>query len=304
MTWRGVGYFIVLACALTHTAVRAEPRIKHVTLTAQTVLSLDIDADGGGTRFSFPFVLDEQDENVPYTMSVTNPAFAHDRQPGRNSFVVTLPRPKSGAPIVLPMRGMMFITVAGCEITVEMNATHDPSRTYSDIIFDLSEKAREGLIQKAVAQRTAVLEKQYKDKEAGLDELVDARVLARLGTLAMSEPVSHSVKERGKIKANHGDVRVEVEKTVTYGAYTILVFRAENEQDDTPVTLQAAKLFSTGDKQPQPLPIDGGADLPPSIKPGGSARGSLTVMTNKLPDSPNSLQLEVASDRGNVTIKW
>ena len=44
-----------------------------------------------GTRFSFPFILDEQDSYVPFTLNITNPAFVNGREKGRNYFVITAP---------------------------------------------------------------------------------------------------------------------------------------------------------------------------------------------------------------------
>ena len=91
---------VLHAALIVSFSARAEPRVKHVTLTQETTLVIELVPDLG-TRFVFPFVLDEQDEYVPFTSTITNPAFASIREPGRNSFVVTIPP----SPVVMDLRG-------------------------------------------------------------------------------------------------------------------------------------------------------------------------------------------------------
>ena len=113
-----------------------------------------------GTRFSFPFILDEQDAYVPFTLNITNPSFVNTREKGRNYFVITAPARAEGT-----MLGNVFVSVAGYEISIELRTTNDLSKQYSDIDFNLTNEAREDLIQQSIAQRTA-------DAGAGLQEAV------------------------------------------------------------------------------------------------------------------------------------
>lgn len=300
---RPILLFLLGVCFVS---AHAEPRIKTVTLQGHTTLTLDIDQDGGGTRFSFPFVLDEQDDNVPFTLAMTNPAFADSysakKLEGRNSFVVTLPATTNNASA--PQRGVLFLNVAGYEITVELHSTHDASKTFADIVFALSDSARETLIQKAIAQRSQVLERDYQNKLSGVNTLADQRALAKIGQLAMSEPVTQKIKEEGTLKTDSGEVQVYVEKSVTYGPYTILVFEIDNRSSTHTLTLQGAKVFAIDTKTHSSKPIEGGEQLPQPILPRNDGHGALTVMTAAIPTELHSLQLQLATDVGNVQVQW
>ena len=64
----------LLVCLATSTA-HAEPRAKTVELHKRTNLVVYVVPDLG-VRFTFPFILDEQDAYVPFTLNITNPAFS------------------------------------------------------------------------------------------------------------------------------------------------------------------------------------------------------------------------------------
>ena len=293
---------MLVICVLS-SEVQAEPRVKVVTLSPHTTFTLEIDQDGGGTRFSFPFVLDEQDDNVPFTLDITNPAFTSKRLEGRSSFVVTLPIPTNGVSPV-NTHSSLFITVAGYEISVELRATHDLAKAYSDVVFELSGEARETLIQNAIAQRAAVLEKDYQTKLAALETQADQRALAKIGRLAMSDTVTRRIKQEGQVSADNGNVVLFVDKAVSYGPYSILLFDLDNNSRSSTVTLRDAKLFAVDTQTHASKPIDGGVELPPAVIPRSSGRGAVTVMTDQLPSGAHSLQLQVATDRGTVQAQW
>lgn len=300
--WPDLIIYALIAFA-SATAVHADPRQKVVTLSPHTAFTLDIDQDGGGTRFSFPFVLDEQDDNVPFTLDITNPAFTSKRLEGRNSFVVTLPIPANGASLN-HARSSLFITVAGYEISVELRATREQAKAYSDVVFELLGDARETLIQNAIAQRAAVLEKDYQSKRATIETLADQRALAKIGKLAMSNTVTKRIKEEGQVTAANGTVVLFVDKTVSYGPYSILLFDIDNHDRNQVVTVQDAKLFSIDTRTNTSQPIEGGAELPQTVLPRSVGHGAVTVMTDQLLTGTRSLQLQVATDKGTVQAQW
>ena len=69
----------------------------------------------------------------------------------------------------------------------------------SDVRFLMGEKAREDLIQHAIAQRSKALEQSYKDKFAQLDVMTEQRAIAKVGMLALTEPDRDQDKRRSGI---------------------------------------------------------------------------------------------------------
>jgi hypothetical protein len=286
------------------TLAQAEPRIKHVTLTKETTLVIELVPDLG-TRFVFPFVLDEQDEYVPFTSTLTNPAFASIREPGRNSFVLTIPPPVTGGPSPV-LFSSLFVSVAGYEISVELRVTHDLARHYSDIVFDISDEVRESLIQKAVKQRTASLERDYKEREAAMNKAIERRALSLVGKLALTGAQSSAVKEEGALVFEGTDrLLLYVEKAVRYGPFTSFVFALENKSHSAVVSVMEARLFVIDPRTGQSRPLETAAELPPRVNPRSDAQGILSIESALLPaDRKARLQISVDTDKGVVKAQW
>ena len=294
---------VVNVALIVSFSAHAEPRVKHVTLSKETTLVIELVPDLG-TRFVFPFVLDEQDEYVPFTSTITNPAFASIREPGRNSFVVTIPPSPAGGPVPL-LYSNLFVSVAGYEISVELRATPDLQRHYSDIVFDLADEVRESIIQKAVKQRTLGLEKQVQEKLAGLDKTAQRRAIAYVGKLALSTPKSTAIREEATMLIEGSErFLLYVEKALQYGNFTTLVFQLENKSHAIDVTVLDAKLFVLDSKTGQARPLDVALELPSRVPARSEARGAITIESTLLPDRKTRLQLQVATDKGTVAARW
>jgi len=290
-----------LTCLLAG-AAQAAPKIDHVTLRKHTLLSLTIPYDQG-IRFSFPFVLDERDDYVPFTLTITNPVFTFARDPGRNFFVIS-PRVPQNAPRGAEYVGDAFITAAGYEITIELRAAPRGEAPYTDVVFALGSQDREDLIQRAIAQRTQALEAAYQQKLAGLDHLADEKALARIGHLALSRPDHTRIKQEQDLKLPNGDtLALFVDEALTYGPYTTFVFNVSTDSNTQHVDILDAKLFTVDHGTSQIRPIDAGKDVPPRVDPQDQVRGTLTTLTADL-DPKNLLELELLTDRGTVTAKW
>ncbi len=295
---------IVIACALflLAGAVQAAPRIDRITLRRHTLLSLTIPYDQG-IRFTFPFILDERDDYVPFTLNITNPVFTFVREAGRNFFVIS-PRVPQDAPRGAQYIGDAFITAAGYEVTIELHAVPQGAAPYTDVVFALGPKDREDLIQRAIAQRTQALEAAYRQKLAGLDHLADEKALARIGHLAISRPDHIRIKQEQDMKLPNGDrLSLFVDEALTYGPYTTFVFDVSTDSNTQHVDILDAKLFTVDHGTSQIRPIDAGKDVPPRVDPEDQVKGTLTTLTADL-DPKNVLQLELLTDRGTVTAKW
>lgn len=275
-------------------AAQAFPRQEHVVLKKYTVLVVYM-TPNLGTRFLFPFVLDEQNQYVPFTLTLTNKHFIEKREPGRNSFVLTA-APAAGD-------ADLFITAAGYEITIELHETPSLARHYSDIIFDLGPGARETLIQEAVAQRTQALEQEYQQKFATLDHMAQSRALALVGVLALSHPSSERIRQRGVTRLADGSaLRLDVARAYHYGPYTIVRFRMRNGADQA-LTVRQASLLQRDPTTHVAVAVSGGSHVAPHLGAQSSTRGTVTVFTRDL--NPRfTTELQVVTDRGRVQAQW
>ncbi len=293
---------LAFALFLLAGAAEAAPRIDHITLRKHTLLSLTIPYDQG-IRFTFPFILDERDDYVPFTLTITNPVFTFSRDPGRNFFVIS-PRVPQNSPRGAEYVGDAFITAAGYEITIELRTAPRGEAPYTDVVFALGDQDRENLIQRAIAQRTKALEAQYQEKLAGLDHLADEKALARIGHLAISRPDHTRIKQEQDMQLPNGDtLSLFVDEALTYGPYTTFVFNVSTDSNTQHVDILDAKLFEVDHATSQVRAIDAGKDVPPRVDPQDQIKGTLTALTADL-DRKNVLQLELLTDRGTVTAKW
>ena len=280
---------------------QAAPKNRSVVLAKHTTLTIDIVPDLG-TRFIFPFVLDEQDQYVPFTLNITNPAFVSKREPGRNSFVVTIPPSQTGRSP--QYYGNLFVTVAGYVITVELRSTNDLSKHYSDVTFELGDGERENLIQKGIAQRTKALETEYQKKLDDLEKLADLKAIARVGVIAQKSPSIKRIKEEQKLTLKNGDtITLFVDRALTYEPYTIFTFQVDSDSNTQGVTILDARLFGLDPETKQPRPIESGKDVPPRIPPRESVNGVLTTI-DTLVNPKEILKLVVLTDKGEVSAQW
>lgn len=292
---------LLLMLLMFATMANAAPRVKPVTLERHTALVVYIPPGSLGARFLFPFVLDEQDDYVPFTLQITNKVFSSKREPGRNSFVVTVPD-------VLPTDrtqhvGNLFVTVAGYEITVELRTSSDLSQHYSDIDFQLGTAERENLIQKGIAQRTSALEADHKKKLADLDKQADLKSIARVGVLALKKPSTTRIKEETKLTLTNGDeITLYVDESINYEPYTIFVFEVDAD-GKSGLSLLDAKLFALNPETKTARPIESARDMPARLIPGEVARGVLTTLDQSF-NPKEMLKLQVLTDKGMLEASW
>ena len=299
--------YVFAVCALLFLplceTVHAEPRINNIDLVRRTLLTVYVVPDLG-TRFTFPFILDEQDDHVPFTLHITNPAFVNVREKGRNYFVITAPVqgvPEPGKGVML---GNVFVTVAGYEITIELRTTTDLGKHYSDIVFVQTAEAREALIQKAIRERTAALETEYKNKFAVLDKTAEYKAVALVGKLALQKPQTTSIKEEAKLKLPGGDaVVLYVANVVRLEGYSIFVFEVEADSSSKGLTILDARLFSLHPDTKFEQVLDAAKDVPERVQPSKAVRGTMTVLDSAI-NPAHLLKLKVVTDKGTVEAVW
>lgn len=293
---RLLSLFALLLFVITN--AQADPRAKTVDLHKRTTLVAYVVPDMG-VRFSFPFVLDEQDSYVPFTLNITNPAFVNTREKGRNYFVVTVPTVASGQ-----MLGNVFVTVAGYEISIELHTTNDLTKHYSDIVFQMTTEAREELIQQSIRSRTAALEQEYKKKFEELDATAEQKAIAHVGRLATKKPDTKSIKEESRLKLPSGDaVVLYVDNVVEYESYSIFLFNVSADSGSKGLTIQDVKLFSVNSDTKEVRPIDAFKEVPSRVQPSSDVQGSITAVSSTL-NSKDLLRLQVVTDKGIVEAQW
>ena len=96
----------------------AQPKDARVTLTEFTRLSLDVVPDLG-TQLVFPFVLDGTLEPALEINNTNQVGFEAAHTPGQNTILVTVKTPQGGGPVP-DYRGLLFVTVGGYHLTLEL----------------------------------------------------------------------------------------------------------------------------------------------------------------------------------------
>lgn len=294
--------FLSLVLILISGTSWAKPNHLDIKLENLTTLTLNF-YPGMGTRFTFPFLLDDEDDYVPYTNDNTNSTvfMPIKRQSGRNFFVITIPPEHVTEKEDI---GNMFITVAGYQISIEMHSTKNRKEHVSDVRFLMGEKAREDLIQHAIVQRTKSLEQAYHDKLAQLEVQTEKRALGKIGMLALYEPDEIKIKEESVLELKNGDETILfVNYALIYPEYTIFSFEIENDSATNHVAIQDAKLFAIDGNGGQKIPLDIAKEIPKRVEPRGSATGVI-VVDNTILDRDKRLTLEVLTDGGVVQAVW
>ena len=304
---RSLSHRILLPLLVTVTSLMvcsssfAKPSSRDVDLKELTTLTLKF-YPGMGTRFMFPFVLDKDNDYVPYTNNNTNNnVFVPiQRQEGRNFFVIAVPPDHLSKNDV----GNMFVTVAGYQISVEMHVAKKQSEHISDIRFTMSEEAKEELIQNAIEQRTKALEQSFSDKFKNLDKQVERRTLGRVGMLALYDPEIEKIKEEGVLKLKNGDeIILFVDEILLYPQYQIVAFKIENDSSTNHSKIIDAKLFGIDIQSGNKFPLDIAKEIPIRVEARGEANGVVVVNSDVL-DKRNKLMLEILTDEGIVKVTW
>lgn len=294
-------YFLVIVALyfVTHIMeAQADPKARSIDLHKRTTLTAYVVPDMG-TRFTFPFILNETDSYIPFTLTSTNSIFENKREDGRNYFVITAPKAGSGT-----YYGDIFVNVAGFEITIELRTTNDLTKHYSDIVFNLTDDDREDLIQKGVAQRTKALELEYKKKNDDLEFEIDQKAIARIGKLALTSPSHKNIKEEGKLKLPNGDkITLYVDQSVNFDPYSIIVFDLSADTVSKGFAILDVKLFAIDSANKQSRPIQIGKDVPIKIQSEGLTHGAVTLI-NASVNAKDFLKLQILTDKGTVETQW
>ena len=277
------------------------PKKRVIALTEFTTLNVDIVPDLG-TRFVFPFVLDESSENIPFTLKLTNPVFQSKREPGRNFFIVEIPPQEAGGAMPAYL-GNLFINVAGYNISVLLKSTPKLKDHYTDIVFKLTDEKREQLIEDAVKARVDVMKAMYKEKEDLLDRQAYKMAMDNIGAMLVKGGSSNNISEDEEFVLNNGDVLIlSLNKLFKYNRFSIFTYEMAFESGaNTSIAIQDIKLFGKTDDDKTEL-IQSQFDMASAVTTGKNALGNLTTDQNI--DDYVGFQVDVMTSKGNLKLLW
>jgi len=294
--------FLIISFSVVFQANSNElkPRIKTVVLKPFTVFTLPIVPDLG-TRFVFPFVLDEDAGEIPFTLNITNKVFETTRENGRNSFVVKVRDSVEGGQQAKYL-GQMFINVAGYNVTVTLSTTYNLKKQYSDVVFKLSKKKREDLIRQVVNKRVAAMEASIQAKEKVIDQKIEGQALLMIGKLLLKGSKNEGIKEESSITNKSGEkIKLYLNESNSYGAFHVFLYEVTNLTSKT-LNIKDTLLF-TESKGGRKQKIISANNIKSRIGSDETAKGMI-VTNNPLALSADHLRLSVLSSEGEMSVLW
>jgi len=268
-------------------------------LEAFTRLTLDIVPDYG-TQLVFPFVLDGM-EPVLEINNTNKTGFTAEHKEGQNTILVTAKSPKAGGQAP-DYRGLLFVTVGGYRVAIELRTTSRVSKNLAEVIFDLSPEKRDYLITEAVKRRTAQLDQDYQARAASLDDRVEAKALNLVADLAFSRPSTVRVKTAADVTLQDNiSVEVYADEWKIYGSFAILVFELKNRSAHQ-IAINMASVTSIAEGGESRV-TNGALKCNKTLKADSKIRCSLTTRNRSIVDA-DRLTLGVNTDRGAIHLAW
>jgi hypothetical protein len=284
--------------------------VEEVMLREQTLLTPDVVPDLG-TRFIFPFFLDEIGRDASFNLQMTNAAVFKcdirdehgqvniDALQGRNSFVVTMPAQANSSAQYL---GYLFVSLGGYNLTVLLRTTNNLAVHRSNIVFKLDPKEREHLLDELVNRRLAVAKQALDAQAADLNEKAQELAMREIGHLAMQDPKSHWIREKKQFTTEAGSqFSLLLDEVRTYGPFHLFVFEVENQGGQT-LTIKDAGLVIKGKKNLPDSPVPTAQTLPKDVAAGKSARGVVVTRTDAV--MTDKVALQVLVDNGTYQVVW
>jgi len=293
-------YLIFVICNVLWLApVYAKPTSKRVPLEEFTRLTLDIVPDYG-TQLVFPFVLDGM-EPVLEINNTNKTGFTAEHKEGQNTILVTANTPKAGGQSP-DYQGLLFVTVGGYRVAIELRTTSRISKNLAEVIFNLSPEKREYLITEAVKRRTAQLDQDYQTRIASLDDRVEAKALNLVADLAFSRPSTVRVKTAEDVTLqNDIPVEIYVDEWKIYSSFAILVFELTNRSANQ-ISINTASVTSRSDADGTRV-TNGALKCNKPLKADSKVRCSLTTRNRSIVEA-EKLTLSVNTDRGAINLTW
>jgi len=275
-----------------------------------------------GTRFVFPFVLDEDHGFVPFSVQSINSRFVvnrGDNVKGRNFFITeykynTVENEINKNKVIQQINngtfnypeGNMFLNVDGYHITVIIQATFKPEDVYNNVFFTFSEQKRVELIEKAVKEKQREIEENFKKKEEELEKRANELVLEKLGNLVVSDDYDETrVYEDGEKTFPNGDIIsasvVSVMKVNNIHTVSFEIEYSSVTQD--PLLITNVSLMARKSNNDIYYPLSTSKFPSKSLNVAKRDTGLITTDVSNLMDLENR-RLSILTNKGEVYVDW
>ena len=278
-----------------------KPKERVIEIDSNTREIIDI-LPGRGVKLIFPWVLDEESEELPYTLVIPNGnVFGTHRDPGQNSITVYI---KVQDTNIEGEVTDLFINVAGYHFNLTLRANFYKKKHYSTIIFKMNNSDKLELIERMLSRHRRSLENEFKMKEADLDKKADRLALKKIGGLALNDYDEESIKEDGTlVLSNDDEINFYVDKFIDYRTFIVFPVEVRNDTNSS-IYIEGVSLSllrDTNSKYIEPVIVE--YELPPKINKGDVATGYLVTNDLRVLNSPETY-ITLLTNKGKVEVKW
>ena len=300
--------FLILFLAFNAQAsVELKSSFVKIELKEFTAMKLNIMPDSG-TQLIFPFNLDNEELKPRLKMRLSNEAgFWIPTKPedikvlkGQNTLTIIglVGAESTESPVYL---GNLFISIGGYNISISLKTTYEPKEVISNVVFNLSDKDLNYMVEHQVKRRVAKLEQQYKEKNKTLDLAAQQEALRHLAVMVLSPDESINFKIDGKMDIGNDRLTINADEMVMYGdSYFTIIFDIDNNSS-IDYRVEEYRMKITIDETENL--ILGKFNCSKRIRKDSSLRCAF-VSTNSALENADKYKLEIATDRGTGEFEW
>lgn len=299
--------FSLLLCAsLEASASKEGTHYKRLSLSEYTNLDLYIVPDLG-TRLIFPFVLTNEAHEPHFTHKLTNGSYfkltKENEIIGQNNFVIYFTPPAEGGQVGNILADL-FISVDGYNVSIRLHTTDRLSKHTRNVVFDISEEERNGMVERQVAYQLDKATKELAEKELRLNERAQRLSDANMGIIAMYEPKVNKIKERFKNKLLTGEqVDLIAESFRNYNdQFYMLEFTVDNSSPKN-LSIESVSVRSVSDETEESLDVSYYCDKGQEIGADKETRCFVISSNAKLIEA-EKIGLQVDTNRGVLRGVW
>ncbi len=299
LTFLFFALFTVPSLAVTSTDPLS-PKTRTIEIKPVTEAVIDV-LPGRAVQFIFPWVLDDDDENLPFMYTLSNDVYFNKPivKKGQNVLAVTYKT------ITKKMDGEvtdLLISSHGYHFSFTLKANFKPSKHYSTIVLKLSDSERLALIDNEYKKVREQLIAEKARLESEINDRASLQALALVGGLSLKDPDSTGVKEEKAVTLPNGDKVVGyVDGYDNFGSFTN--FRVELDNDSkSPVYIKDVLLGSkdnSGNKKLFPSAFL----FPPKLKPGEVVKGTVSTLNFIENDDGDNFVL-FSTDQGDIEVDF
>lgn len=268
-----------------------KPCEKHYNLSAITRIVVPM-TPFRGVNLIFPYPLHDNKTLVSLSSNLTWKA---ERAKGGNIIPVNF------TAFANNWGEMNDLTISTGDHVVSVGLVADPNvmNHCTNIVLDLSPEELERIKNGRKEAYKQELDAEYQERLSKLDQEIDNKALALVGSLAQEELDISKVHEANSLVLRNGDeIELYVENIQHYGRFSVVKAEMENDAEKTPVYIKSVKVMMDDDEA---LEIEGHAEFTDKVKPGGIQE----IMFVSLKEIPSSkVRMVAETDKGTVEVKW